>query len=103
MIVVATLYQLSQTAGKFDLKQKTLLRKHVKVNDEYAKHITENFEVTGKIYEIDEKATQEWSENKESVKQSRIDLTEAKKTLNVDAMAEVFTEVANKRGRKPNK
>ena len=56
-IVVAKLYRLGRDGDSFTKKFKTTLRESVKIDDEYITNFNKNWQSSGQLYEIDEKAT----------------------------------------------
>ena len=80
MIVVANLYKLAQMEGKFSLEHKTLERRKAKVQAEYVKVINDNYLVSGNYYEILEKETNEWNNNKLGFKPIKV-VAEAKEEV----------------------
>lgn len=58
-LVVANCYQLGRSNGKFDKNQKTLIREAAKVDEEYILDINFEAETSGRLWIIDEKATEE--------------------------------------------
>ena len=65
-IVVADLYQLQRMNGKFTVQHKTLVHPKQKVAESYVNEINENSEENGRLYIIDEKATNENHEAREN-------------------------------------
>ena len=69
MMVVAALYKLARIDGKFTKEHKTLERSRCVVSEDYVNTINDNFLSTGKLYIVDEKATNTyWGKNEEPKK-----------------------------------
>ena len=58
-LVVADLYQLRRDNGKFTKDGKTILRKDVKIDVQMMERYNEDSEESGKLYVVDQKATDE--------------------------------------------
>ena len=65
MIVVANEYSLLRMNGKFTKEQKQLKRSNVKMDEDWAERISNNWRTSGVLYEIDLEATEQWSKNNE--------------------------------------
>ncbi len=59
-IKVANLYQLGTMNGQVDKDQKKLIQEKVKVTTDWIKQVNDNYKDTMKLYEVDEKATEEY-------------------------------------------
>jgi hypothetical protein len=69
MMVVAALYKLARIDGKFTKEHKTLERSRCVVSEDYVNTINDNYLSTGKLYIVDEKATNTyWGKNEEPKK-----------------------------------
>jgi len=73
MIVIANLYRLGKEDKDFSLKYKTLDRSNAKVEKAYVDIINTNYKDSGHYYEILEKETAEWNENRLSGKKLKKD------------------------------
>jgi len=109
-IVVADLYQLGEREGKYTKEFKTIVRAKVKVQEDYAERISENWKDTGKIYIVDEKETEEWNFKMELQAEKRASAKTIKDATNsavlTNALVNVVTQAQVekvKKGGRPKK
>lgn len=109
-IVVADLYQLGEREGKYTKEFKTLDRPKVKVQEDYAERISENWKDTGKIYIVDEDSTVEWNIKMEEQAEKRKAAKTVKDATNSEVLTNALVNVVNqaqeeksKKGGKPKK
>ncbi len=103
-IVIATLYKLGQRNGKFTKDFKEVDRKNAKVPRDYAENVSENWQNSGLIYEIDEKATKEFAAKLVEKEEKRNQLKELKQATSATVLSQALEQVVEntaKRGRKP--
>lgn len=93
--VVADFFQLGKVHGKkFSFDVREVIRKGIPVEADYAKHITLNWQDSGRVYVIDEQATANWKNALAEDIQRRKDNEELSKAG--EQIAEAITEVAKK-------
>jgi hypothetical protein len=90
-IVVADLYQLAMIDGKTSKEHKKLIRKGVKVQEDWVNSTNDNWQDTSKVYEIDKKATEEYYAKSAETNELRTREKELKQAANVDVLKQVVS------------
>lgn len=90
-IVVADLYQLARIDNAFSKEMKKLIRPKAKVQESYVDAINQNWQDTGKIYIVDNKATEEYYIESEITNEKRDALKTAKDAANIDVLKTVVS------------
>ena len=105
MIVVASLYRLLMLDGKYSPEHMKLKRTNCKVTKDYVDFINSTSMDNGKVYVIDEKATEENNRQRIEKSETRIEAEKIAKDAGLETLSKVINEVVEKnvktRGRKP--
>ena len=104
MIVVADYYQLGKFDGNnFDQDQKRLIRKGMKITEEYFELVNTNWQDQGKFFVKDEEATIKYYEESKKQMEERETRKLKREALANSALAEVLEDVKPKRKRRTKK
>lgn len=102
MIVVGTLYQLSMLNGKPLKEHKTVIREKMKVHDNWANDINNNWQDSGRLFEVDKKATEDYYLKSEIDNETRKKIAELKDEKHIEVLTKAIgtaVEVTAKKGR----
>lgn len=103
MIVIAKLYQLGQKSGKYTKEFKTLERDNHPVEEKYLEQVNENWMDSGRIYEVDEKATKQWKADFEAKQERREQAKELKNAASADVLGSVLKAATETKKGRPKK
>ena len=99
-IVVADQYQLARLNNEFTKEHKTLLRKGMKVTDEWVNQNNDNFKDSGLLFIVDEKATDAYYATGQRQLQVKAEIKEIEAAKAANTLTNVLTEVVEKKTRK---
>lgn len=80
-IVVVNVYQCASLSGKYQKEGKKLLRSNAKMIKTSVDEANQNWQSSGRLYEIDEKATEQWRKDFEAQQEKKREIREVKEEL----------------------
>lgn len=99
MIVVANKYKLAILDGKFSVEHKKLVRKNMKVSEDYVKTLN-NAKESGVFFEVLEKETAEFYKKLEQKEKHQIESREIKRAADTQILSNALSEVITKKTKK---
>ena len=103
-IVVVNVYQCASLSGKYQKEGKKLLRSNAKMMKSSVDEMNENWQTSGRFYEIDKEQTEKFRESFEAQQAQKRENAAAKKELKeavLDTLGVVVNEGKKRTGRKP--